>query len=188
MFGIGETELALILLFGFLLFGPDKLPGIGRTVGRALRQMRAAQDSVTKVLQTELLDPMNESAQDNTSSKIEDELDTDKDSTSAKETFAQKKARSEQVNSSSTSNEDPDEPEKGAEPAADESVASADPTSASALYGLYEPTKPDVVVASKKQGTSQTAEAKTPEPVQPQLTTEEESKDASDSVKEEGTR
>ena len=47
MFGIGETELALIFLFVFLLFGPDKLPGIGRTVGRALRQMRAAQDNVT---------------------------------------------------------------------------------------------------------------------------------------------
>lgn len=44
MFGISETELALILIFAFLIFGPDKLPGMGRTVGRAIRQFRDAQD------------------------------------------------------------------------------------------------------------------------------------------------
>ena len=38
MFGIGETELALILIFAFMIFGPDKLPGMGKTLGRALRQ------------------------------------------------------------------------------------------------------------------------------------------------------
>ena len=57
MFGISETELALILIFAFLIFGPDKLPGMGRTVGRAIRQFRDAQDSVTKVVQSEIVDP-----------------------------------------------------------------------------------------------------------------------------------
>ena len=38
MFGIGGTELVIILIFGFLIFGPDKLPSMGRTIGRALRQ------------------------------------------------------------------------------------------------------------------------------------------------------
>ena len=59
MFGISETELALILIFAFLIFGPDKLPGMGRTVGRAIRQFRDAQDSVTKVVQSEIVDPIN---------------------------------------------------------------------------------------------------------------------------------
>ena len=36
MFGIGEGELAIIVVFGFLLFGPDKLPQMGRTIGRAI--------------------------------------------------------------------------------------------------------------------------------------------------------
>ena len=31
VFGIGEGELAIIVVFGFLLFGPDKLPQMGRT-------------------------------------------------------------------------------------------------------------------------------------------------------------
>ena len=58
MFGIGETEFAIILLFGFLLFGPDKLPGMGRTIGRALRQFREAQEDLNKVVQTEIVEPM----------------------------------------------------------------------------------------------------------------------------------
>ena len=57
MFGIGETELVLILLFSFLVFGPDKLPGMGRTLGRALRQFRSAQEGFNKVVQSDLLDP-----------------------------------------------------------------------------------------------------------------------------------
>ena len=34
MFGIGGFELFLILLFGFLIFGPDKLPAMAKTLGR----------------------------------------------------------------------------------------------------------------------------------------------------------
>ena len=58
MFGIGETELFLIVLFGFLLFGPDKLPGMGRTIGKALRQFRQAQEGFTEVVQSEVMDPL----------------------------------------------------------------------------------------------------------------------------------
>lgn len=60
MFGIGSTELAIILIFAFLLFGPDKLPGMGRTIGRMLRQFREAQESVTQVVQSEVMDPLSE--------------------------------------------------------------------------------------------------------------------------------
>ena len=56
MFGIGSNELLIILLFAFLLFGPDKLPGMGRTIGRALRQFREAQEGFTSVVQSEVVD------------------------------------------------------------------------------------------------------------------------------------
>ena len=58
MFGIGETELLIIVAFGFMIFGPDKLPGMGRTIGRALRQFRQAQEGFTEVVQTEVMDPL----------------------------------------------------------------------------------------------------------------------------------
>lgn len=64
MFGIGETELLIIVAFGFMIFGPDKLPGMGRTVGRALRQFRQAQEGFTEVVQTEVMDPLQEAMND----------------------------------------------------------------------------------------------------------------------------
>lgn len=46
MFGIGGFELFLILIFGFLIFGPDKLPQIANTVGRAIAKFRSAQEDM----------------------------------------------------------------------------------------------------------------------------------------------
>lgn len=106
MFGIGETELAIIVLFAFLLFGPDKLPGIGRTIGRAIRQFREAQEGFTSVVQAEVIDPLNEAMGDpSQASKAksarmaaldeDSDLDADADVPSRRstETFAQRKAR-----------------------------------------------------------------------------------------------
>ena len=65
MFGIGEGELLIIVLFAFMIFGPDKLPGMGRTLGRALRQFRNAQEGFTEVVQTNIVDPAAEAMSDN---------------------------------------------------------------------------------------------------------------------------
>ena len=62
MFGLGDTELMLIIIFAFLLFGPDKLPSMGRTIGRGIKQFRQASDSVTKVVKTEVLNPLTDAA------------------------------------------------------------------------------------------------------------------------------
>lgn len=59
MFGIGDQELIIIVLVAFMLFGPDKLPGMGRTIGRMLKQFRDAQEDFNQVVKTELVDPMN---------------------------------------------------------------------------------------------------------------------------------
>ncbi len=50
MFGISGFELFIILLFGFLLFGPDKLPAMARTLGRGIAKFRAAQQDMSDVL------------------------------------------------------------------------------------------------------------------------------------------
>ena len=57
MFGIGGFELFLILLFGFLIFGPDKLPAMAKTLGKAINKFRSAQEEMNKVLKTEVYDP-----------------------------------------------------------------------------------------------------------------------------------
>ncbi len=60
VFGIGGTELVLILFFGFLVFGPDKLPQMGRTLGRAIRQFRETSEQMNQKFKEEVYDPFQE--------------------------------------------------------------------------------------------------------------------------------
>lgn len=55
-FGIGPLEVILILIIGLLIFGPQKLPQIGRDIGRALRSFRKASMSITSEIEKELED------------------------------------------------------------------------------------------------------------------------------------
>jgi sec-independent protein translocase protein TatA len=43
---IGPAEIIVILLVGLLVFGPKRLPEIGRQVGRGMRELRRFQDVV----------------------------------------------------------------------------------------------------------------------------------------------
>ena len=43
---LGPAELFLILVVALIVFGPKKLPEVGRQVGSALRELRKMQDSV----------------------------------------------------------------------------------------------------------------------------------------------
>lgn len=136
MFGIGEGELAIIVVFGFLLFGPDKLPQMGRTIGRAIRQFRETQEKMTAVVQSEIIDPVSEAASAPVKPKkaaaTDDDSDADEDATETaapakKETFAERRARlaAEKAASEGTA-EGEDAAEKAeAEPAAADAAESA---------------------------------------------------------------
>ena len=50
MFGIGGFELLLILVFAFLILGPDKLPEVAKTAGRAIARFRDAQQEMNDAL------------------------------------------------------------------------------------------------------------------------------------------
>jgi TatA/E family protein of Tat protein translocase len=56
MFGIGPQELLLILVIALVVVGPRKLPEIGRSLGKGLREVRKAQDEVRKTIQVNLDD------------------------------------------------------------------------------------------------------------------------------------
>lgn len=131
MFGIGEGELAIIVVFGFLLFGPDKLPQMGRTIGRAIRQFRETQEKMTAVVQSEIIDPVSEAASAPVKPKktaVDDDSDADKDAAETaapakKETFAERRAR---LAAEKAASEAAAEGE-GAEPAEAEPAAAAEP-------------------------------------------------------------
>lgn len=133
MFGIGEGELAIIVVFGFLLFGPDKLPQMGRTIGRAIRQFRETQEKMTAVVQSEIIDPVSEAASAPVKPKktaVDDDSDADEDAVETaapakKETFAERRAR---LAAEKTASEAAAEGEGAAEEAeAAEPAAAAEP-------------------------------------------------------------
>jgi len=46
----GLPELGIILLIALIIFGPSRLPQIGRSVGKALREFRESSTEVTKAI------------------------------------------------------------------------------------------------------------------------------------------
>ena len=145
VFGIGEGELAIIVVFGFLLFGPDKLPQMGRTIGRAIRQFRETQEKMTAVVQSEIIDPVSEAASAPVKPKkaaVDDDSDADEDAAematpAKKETFAERRAR---LAAEKAASEGAVEGENAAEETEAESAAeSADAADESASAAESEP-------------------------------------------------
>lgn len=56
MFNIGPMELLLILLVALVVVGPRRLPEVGRSIGKGLRELRKAQDEVRETLTLDLGD------------------------------------------------------------------------------------------------------------------------------------
>jgi Tat protein translocase TatB subunit len=53
-FGIGPWEVVLILIVALLVVGPEKIPGIARTLGRTVRAIRRASSELTTAVTREL--------------------------------------------------------------------------------------------------------------------------------------
>ena len=54
MLDIGFQELAVIGVLALLIFGPDKLPELGRRLGRAMREFRRASDEFRSTVEQNL--------------------------------------------------------------------------------------------------------------------------------------
>ena len=163
---IGGTELVIILVFAFLLFGPDKLPQMGRTIGRALRQFRETQQKLTNVVQTEVVDPMAAANAPKKGSKpaaAADDDDADIESPSGaaaeprrKETFAERRARlaAEKAQREGSAEDAP------AEPSTDGAVAAEAPEADGAGAPAVEAVSVESAPADE-------------EPAEPEITTED---------------
>ncbi len=54
MFGIGSTELLVILVVALLVLGPKNLPKIAHTLGRAMGEFRRVSTEFQRTLNTEI--------------------------------------------------------------------------------------------------------------------------------------
>lgn len=54
MFGIGFSELILILVVALVVFGPDKLPEIGKTLGKTVKEFNRAVNKIDSQIKNEV--------------------------------------------------------------------------------------------------------------------------------------
>jgi len=57
MFGLGPTELIIILVIALVIFGPSRLPKVGQSIGEALRSFRESTSKVEDEVKKSLEEP-----------------------------------------------------------------------------------------------------------------------------------
>ena len=60
MLNIGPTELILILGVALVIFGPGKLPELGQTLGKTIREFKSAVNNIDEDIKKDLVDLKNE--------------------------------------------------------------------------------------------------------------------------------
>ncbi len=54
MFGLGIPELLVIFVIALIVFGPKKLPDLGRSIGRAMAEFKKASQEFQESVQAEM--------------------------------------------------------------------------------------------------------------------------------------
>ena len=67
IFGVGLPEVTVILILALLIFGPKKLPELGKQLGKTLKSLKKASNE----FQNEIDQVMNEEDKDKSSKSIE---------------------------------------------------------------------------------------------------------------------
>lgn len=67
---IGATELIVILVLALIIFGPGKLPDVGKAIGRSIREFKRA----TNALEDEVTGVQKETRATTEEKKVQDEV------------------------------------------------------------------------------------------------------------------
>jgi TatA/E family protein of Tat protein translocase len=99
--GLGMTEVLVILVIALIVFGPRKLPDLGKSLGQAMSQFRRASDDFKRTWEQEVesekirkdlsLEPQTTTSYDYNSTESNDPYNPYSDSTEVSETSDQAK-------------------------------------------------------------------------------------------------
>ncbi len=53
MFGVGTSELVIILIIAILILGPKEIPKVARSIGKGMRELQRAKDELKKNIEFE---------------------------------------------------------------------------------------------------------------------------------------
>lgn len=56
--GLGPPELLFILALALIIFGPQRLPGIARSIGKAIGEVKKASQGIQTAVQKDLIEPV----------------------------------------------------------------------------------------------------------------------------------
>jgi len=76
VFGISGTELVLIAVFVLIIFGPDKIPEIARTVGKAVATFKRVQEDTERLIKAEMFSTDTSASSDIAGSAVPSPSDT----------------------------------------------------------------------------------------------------------------
>lgn len=128
MLNIGPPELLLIIVIALVVVGPQRLPDLGRTIGRGLREFRKVQDEVRDMVDTGMGEDFKQTTAELRKTAADLRGATDVTSAFRNTPHKARQRAAETVRAATT----PDDDEPAAEPEAQPSPDPAPPTSASA--------------------------------------------------------
>jgi len=89
IFGVGLPEVTVILVLALLIFGPKKLPELGKQLGKTLKSLKKAsnefQNEIDQVMNEEDKEVFTKSIESNQTNEINQEIDSEKKNFSNKE-------------------------------------------------------------------------------------------------------
>jgi len=78
LFGIGMQELVIVLVLVLILFGPRRLPEIGRVIGKAVRELKRATQDFRETIEQEPPEEIRKEVEKKLSENISREEDEEK--------------------------------------------------------------------------------------------------------------
>ena len=64
MFGIGTSEVLIVLVIALLVLGPKEIPKVARALGRAMRELQRAKDELRQTIELEAEDEIENGKKD----------------------------------------------------------------------------------------------------------------------------
>ena len=77
IFGVGLPEVTVILILALLIFGPKKLPELGKQLGKTLKSLKKASNEFQNEIDQVINEPDIENSPESTQKKFTNDLDQD---------------------------------------------------------------------------------------------------------------
>ena len=127
MLNIGPPELLLIIVIALVVVGPQRLPDLGRTIGRGLREFRKVQDEVRDMVDTGMGEDFKQTTAELRKTAADLRGATDVTSAFRNTPHKARQRAAEAVRSATTPDDEPaDEPEAPEPPEASEPAETAE--------------------------------------------------------------